>query len=114
MNGFDYDEEKKRYADLAKDLSDSAEQFYQSLRNDMAHDEWARNSYMDSLLGELSRDLDLGSLPNSCRDKAGKITKAQVKEIATKKMPDMNCHTVEAAMEMVAGQARSMGIEVVE
>ena len=48
------------------------------------------------------------------RDKAGKITKAQVKEIATKKMPDMNCHTVEAAMEMVAGQARSMGIEVVE
>ena len=48
------------------------------------------------------------------RDKAGKITKAQIKEIATKKMPDMNCHTVEAAMEMVAGQARSMGIEVVE
>jgi large subunit ribosomal protein L11 len=48
------------------------------------------------------------------RDKAGKLTKAQVKEIATKKMPDMNCHTVEAAMEMVAGQARSMGIEVVE
>ena len=67
MNGFDYDEEKKRYADLAKDFRDSTEQFYQSLRNDMAHDEWARNSYMDSLLGELSRDLDLGSLPNSCR-----------------------------------------------
>ena len=48
------------------------------------------------------------------RDKAGKITKAQVKEIAIKKMPDLNCHTVEAGMEMVAGQARSMGIEVVE
>ena len=47
-------------------------------------------------------------------NKAGKLTKAQIKEIATKKMPDMNCHTVEAAMEMVAGQARSMGIEVVE
>ncbi len=47
------------------------------------------------------------------RTKAGKITKAQVKEIAEKKMPDLNCHTVEAAMEMVAGQARSMGIEVV-
>lgn len=47
------------------------------------------------------------------REKAGKITKAQVKEIAEKKMPDLNCHTVEAAMEMVAGQARSMGIEVV-
>ena len=48
------------------------------------------------------------------REKAGKITKAQVKEIAIKKMPDLNCHTVEAGMEMVAGQARSMGIEVVE
>ena len=51
-------------------------------------------------------------VPN--KQKVAKITKAQIKEIATKKMPDMNCHTVEAAMEMVAGQARSMGIEVVE
>ncbi|MDR2902250.1 MAG: 50S ribosomal protein L11 [Lactobacillales bacterium] len=46
------------------------------------------------------------------RKKAGKITKAQVKEIAAQKMPDMNCHTVEAAMEMIAGQARSMGVDV--
>ena len=48
------------------------------------------------------------------RKKVAKITKEQVKAIATEKMPDLNCHTVEAAMEMVAGQARSMGIEVVE
>ena len=48
------------------------------------------------------------------RTKVGKITKAQVKEIAEKKMPDLNCSTVEAAMNMVMGQARSMGIEVVE
>ena len=46
------------------------------------------------------------------RDKAGKITKAQVKEIAEKKMADLNCSTVEAAMRMVEGSARSMGIEV--
>ena len=46
------------------------------------------------------------------RTKIGKITKAQVKEIATKKMPDLNCSSVEAAMTMVEGQARSMGIEV--
>jgi large subunit ribosomal protein L11 len=46
------------------------------------------------------------------RDKAGKITKAQVKEIAEKKMNDLNCNTVEAAMRMVEGSARSMGIEV--
>ena len=46
------------------------------------------------------------------RDKAGKITKAQVKEIAEKKMNDLNCNTVAAAMRMVEGSARSMGIEV--
>jgi len=46
------------------------------------------------------------------RDKAGKVTKEQVKEIAEKKMADLNCATVEAAMRMVEGSARSMGIEV--
>jgi large subunit ribosomal protein L11 len=46
------------------------------------------------------------------RDKAGTITKQQVKEIAEKKMADLNCDTVEAAMAMVEGSARSMGIEV--
>ena len=48
------------------------------------------------------------------RSKVGKLTKAQIKEIAEKKMPDLNCATVEAAMQMVAGPARSMGIDVVE
>ena len=48
------------------------------------------------------------------RSKVGKLTTAQIKEIAEKKMPDLNCATVEAAMQMVAGQARSMGIDVVE
>jgi len=46
------------------------------------------------------------------RDKAGKITKAQVKEIAEAKMKDLNCDSVESAMRMVEGSARSMGIEV--
>ena len=46
------------------------------------------------------------------RDKAGKITKAQVKEIAEQKMKDLNCDTVESAMRMVEGSARSMGVEV--
>lgn len=44
---------------------------------------------------------------------AGKITKAQVKEIAETKMPDLNAHDVEAAMKIVEGSARSAGIEVV-
>ena len=44
----------------------------------------------------------------------GKVTKAQVKEIAETKMPDLNANTVEAAMRLVEGTARSMGIEVVD
>ena len=46
------------------------------------------------------------------RDKVASVTKAQVKEIAQKKMADLNCDTVEAAMRMVEGSARSMGIQV--
>ena len=46
------------------------------------------------------------------RNKAGKVTRAQVREIAELKMPDLNAADVEAAMRMVEGTARSMGIEV--
>ena len=48
------------------------------------------------------------------RERAGSVTKAQVREIAEQKMKDLNCDTVEAAMRMVEGSARSMGIEVAE
>ncbi len=44
--------------------------------------------------------------------KAGKITRAQLKEIAEYKMPDLNANDVEAAMRIIAGTARNMGIEV--
>ncbi|MGD0632915.1 MAG: 50S ribosomal protein L11 [Beijerinckiaceae bacterium] len=43
----------------------------------------------------------------------GKVTRAQISEIAAKKMPDLNCATVEAAAAMIEGSARSMGLEVV-
>ena len=46
--------------------------------------------------------------------KVGKITKAQVKEIAETKMPDLNAASIEAAMSIVEGTCRSMGIEVVD
>ena len=50
--------------------------------------------------------------PNSV--KVGKLTKAQVEEIAKMKMPDLNCTSLESAMSMVAGTARSMGVTVEE
>ncbi len=46
------------------------------------------------------------------RVKVGKLTQAQVKEIAEIKMPDLNANSIEAAMSIVAGTARSMGVEV--
>lgn len=48
------------------------------------------------------------------KKKVAKLTKDQVKEIAEMKMPDLNAASVEAAMSMVAGTARSMGVEVEE
>ncbi len=48
------------------------------------------------------------------KDKVAKLTQAQVREIATTKMPDLNAASIEAAMSMVAGTARSMGITVEE
>ena len=57
--------------------------------------------------------LEKGSVqPN--RNKVGKVTRAQVKKIAEIKMPDLNCDTLESAMAMVAGAARSLGLEVVD
>ena len=46
------------------------------------------------------------------RVKVGTLTKAQVRKIAEVKMPDLNCDSIESAMAMVAGAARSMGVEV--
>lgn len=57
--------------------------------------------------------LESGSAkPN--KEKVGKITKAQVEEIAKTKLPDLNAGSLEAAISMIKGTARSMGIEVVD
>ncbi|HET7550540.1 MAG TPA: 50S ribosomal protein L11 [Gemmatimonadaceae bacterium] len=57
--------------------------------------------------------LDKGSgQPN--RNKVGTLTREQVRKIAEVKLPDLNCDSVEAAMNMVAGAARSMGVEVAD
>ena len=51
---------------------------------------------------------------NPLRNKVGKVTRDQVREIATLKMPDLNASDIDAAMRMVEGTARSMGIVVVD
>jgi large subunit ribosomal protein L11 len=49
-------------------------------------------------------------VPN--RDKVGKLSKASLREIAETKMPDLNANDIDAAMRMIAGTARSMGVEI--
>jgi len=51
-------------------------------------------------------------VPN--KDKVGKVTRAQLKEIAQTKMPDLNAATVESAMRMIEGSAKSMGLEIID
>lgn len=48
------------------------------------------------------------------KEKVGKLSGAQVKEIAETKMPDLNAYTVEEAMRIISGTARSMGVDIVE
>lgn len=48
------------------------------------------------------------------KDKVGKVTKEQIREIATTKLPDLNANDIEAAMKIVEGTARSMGVTVEE
>ena len=52
--------------------------------------------------------------PNSIKNKVATITRAQIREIATLKMPDLNASSVETAMSMVEGTCRSMGVTVVD
>ena len=51
---------------------------------------------------------------NPLKEKVGQITKAQLREIAEKKLPDLNTDDIEAAMRTIAGSAKSMGIEIVD
>jgi len=65
-----------------------------------------------AILLKKAAGIDKGSgTPN--KEKKGKVTEKQVREIATQKMPDLNAASVDAAVKSIKGTARSMGIEVV-
>ena len=51
---------------------------------------------------------------NTPREKAGQVKRSQIQEIAKQKQPDLNSHDLEAAMKMVEGTARSMGLDVID
>jgi large subunit ribosomal protein L11 len=66
-----------------------------------------------AILLKMEAGIEKGS-PTSNRQKVGKVTRAQIRKIAELKMPDLNATNVDAAMSMIAGTARSMGLEVVD
>ena len=66
-----------------------------------------------TLLIKKAMGIEKGS-SNPGREKVGSITRAQVREIAERKMPDLNAASIEAAMSMVEGSCRSMGVTVVD
>ena len=66
-----------------------------------------------SVLISKAAGLEKGS-PQSSKGKVGSISKAQLQEIATTKLPDLNCSSVESAMRIIAGTARNMGVAVTD
>ncbi|CAD7702632.1 unnamed protein product [Ostreobium quekettii] len=66
-----------------------------------------------SFLLKKAAGIEKGSgTPNT--EQVGQVTKAQIKEIAETKMPDLNCRSIESAMLVVEGTAKNMGVKVVE
>ena len=66
-----------------------------------------------AVLLKMALNLDSGSArPN--RDKVATVTREQLREIAETKMPDLNANDIDAAMKIIAGTARSMGVEVAD
>ena len=78
--------------------------------NDKSYDFVVKTPPVAVQLKEAAKVNEGSAQPN--RNKVGEITWDQVRAIAEDKMPDLNCFTVEAAMTLVAGTARSMGIAV--
>jgi large subunit ribosomal protein L11 len=79
--------------------------------NDRSFDLEIKSSPASVLIAEAAGVPKGSGVPN--KDKVGKITKAQVQKIAEAKMADLNSHSIEAAMRVIEGTARSMGVTVV-
>ena len=100
---------KSAAPDAKQEMSSVFEAFLQELSagsSDVGVLNWVAETFFG-----LAAGLDKGSgVPN--RDKVGTVTRSQVEEIAQTKMPDLNAADIEAAMRIIEGTARSMGIEV--
>lgn len=100
----------KKFNDASKEMRGDMVPAEISVYEDRSYDFVLKTPPVSSLiLKALGKEKGSGK-PNT--QKVGVLTKAQVKEIAEKKMPDLNAHDLDQAMKTVAGSARSMGVDV--
>lgn len=99
-----------RFNDQTRDQMGDIVSVEISVFDDRSFDFILKSSPASSLIKKAA-GIEKGSGKNNSK-KAGSITKAQLQEIAEKKMEDLNANDVEAAMKIIAGSCRSMGVEV--
>ncbi len=111
QHGMNIAEFCKRINDATQDRLGEVVPAIITLYEDRSYDFVLKTAPVSALLLKAAKIEKGAAKPNI--EKVGKVTKAQVREIAEIKMPDLNCHDIEAAMRQVEGTARNMGVEVV-
>jgi large subunit ribosomal protein L11 len=108
--GINIGEFVKRFNEASKEMRGDLVPAVITVYEDRSYDFVLKTPPVSSLiLKALGKEKGSGK-PNTA--KIGTLTKAQVKQIAERKMPDLNAHDIDQAMKVVAGSARSMGVDV--
>lgn len=111
-HGINLGEFVRRFNDKTKDQAGMLVGVVVTIYRDRSFDFLVKTSPVSALLKKHAEIAKGSGQPN--KDKVGKVTREQVREIARTKMPDLNTTSLEAAERMVEGSARSMGIEIQE
>jgi large subunit ribosomal protein L11 len=110
QHGVNIGEFVKRFNDATKDMRGTMIPVIISIYSDRSFDFITKSPPASELLKQAAGITKGSPVPHT--DKVGKVTKAQVKKIAETKLRDLNARDVDAAMRIVMGTARSMGVEI--
>jgi large subunit ribosomal protein L11 len=102
----------RKFNDQTKDQAGMVVGVIVTVYKDRSYSFEVKTPPVSALLKKYAEIAKGSGVPN--KEKVGKVTRDQVREIAKVKMPDLNTTTIEAAEQMVMGSARSMGIEIVD
>ena len=112
QHGVNIGEFVKRFNEKTKDMQGITIPVVLTVYRDRSFDFVTKSPPASVLLKKAAEVVKGSGKPNS--EKVGKVTRAQVREIAQTKIKDLNAREIEAAMRVIEGTARSMGIEVVD